>query len=163
MLPIPCWMVWHFLAKCSAVTGRNRGTFPAPTKQSENRRNKDAVVRSPPTPQDRSVKTRIHSCTHRAKTPPFTARPCAHQQASTFPLLVMDNSTYRGTRFGAGGNHRQGKERGWGLGVTWEEGQGGEASRPVLGSCRPPCPRGQPWWRRGAPGRRRPYRRGIRQ
>lgn len=154
-------MVWHFLAKCSAVTGHNTGTFPAPTKQSENRRNKDAVVRSPPTPQDRSVKTGIHSCTHRA----HPSQPaCAHtNRPARFPLLVMDNSTYRGTRFGAGGNHRQGKERGWGLGVTWEEGQGGEASRPVLGSCRPPCPRGQPWWRRGAPGRRRPYRRGIRQ
>lgn len=109
-------MVWHFLAKCSAVTGHNTGTFPAPTKQSENRRNKDAVVRSPPTPQDRSVKTRIHSCTHRAKTPPFTARPCAHQQASTFPLLVMDNSTYRGTRFGGGAITDKEKNGGGGWG-----------------------------------------------
>lgn len=97
-------MVWQFLAKCSTVTGRNTGTFPAPTQQSGNKRNnKDAMAMlSPPAPQDRSLKTGIRSCVHSANTPPSRARLYAHEQASTFPRLVMDNSTYRGRSFGGG-------------------------------------------------------------
>lgn len=94
---------------------------------------------------------RLHSCTH--STPPFTVHT---NRPARFPSWSWTTA-----RIGVQGNHRQGEERGWGLG--WEEGQGGESSRPVPGSFHPPCPRGQPWWRRGAPGRRRPYRRGIRQ